>query len=203
MLARGESVLHKNLLFVTMHALKSPYRRASSKLREAAIWSAFRTCIPDSQHPPAALHAAGSFLPSSFYLSSASSSHSSVFVHLLSTSCCFLISSLPTCLSLILRARAAPWIEGNCQRGWKGMVGQPKLPSAACIHTAQWLAEQWDELCRRLKGQTGDYTADASKQKLKIHKSFQHWQLQLSHWALFVTLKQGSSWVSSCPQAFA
>lgn len=71
------------------------------------------------------------------------------------------------------------------------------------VYAAQRQAEQWDELYRRLKGQTGDYTADASKQKLKIHKSFQHWQLQLSHWALFVTLKQGSSWKSSCPQAFA
>lgn len=88
---------------------------------------------------------------------------------------------------------------GGAGRAWWDSPNSPLQP----VYTAQWLAEQWDELCRRLKGQTGDYTADASKQKLKIHKSFQHWQLQLSHWALFVTLKQGSSWVSSCPQAFA
>lgn len=113
-------------------------------------------------NPPAVLHAAGSFLLSSFYVSSASSSHPSVFVHLLSTSCCFLISSLPTCLSLHLHARAAPWIKGNCRRGWESTVRWPKLPSAVCIRSTtasgamRWAVQEaegtnWWLYCRCLK----------------------------------------------------
>ena len=104
---------------------------------------------------PTALHAASSSLPSS-NLSSAASYHPSGFVHFLSTFCCFLIprrfliSSQPTCLSLLLLASAAPRTEHHQGRDWEGTVGPDQtllcsLYSNALANTAMRWAGGWSD----------------------------------------------------------
>lgn len=123
-----------------MHTFWSSYSRASSKLLEAAVSSVLRACISGSWCSSAVLHATCSFLPSS-PLSSTSSSHPSAFIHLLSTSCCSLISILPTCLSYLCHASVAAQTE-LCRRAGRAQQDQTS-PSVACIYTPRQ-AEQWD-----------------------------------------------------------
>jgi len=186
-----------------MHTLWSSYSRVSSKLLEAAVSSVLRACISGSWCSSAVLHATCSFLPSS-PLSSTSSSHPSAFVHLLSTSCCSLISILPTCLSCLCHASVAAQTE-LCRRAGRAQQDQTSSFCSLHICTTASRAMGWAEQYKRLKGQNEDYDTDAFKKKSlsKMDENLQQWELQPSHWAFYVVLKKGSGWKGSCPQAFA
>lgn len=146
-----------------MHTLWSSYSRVSSKLLEAAVSSVLRACISGSWCSSAVLHATCSFLPSS-PLSSTSSSHPSAFVHLLSTSCCSLISILPMCLSCLCHASVAAQTE-LCRRAGRAQQDQTSPFCSLHICTTASRAMGWAEQYKRLKGQNEDYDTDAFKKK--------------------------------------
>lgn len=107
--------------------------------------------------PPTALHAASSSLPSSIF-SSAALSHPRGNVPFLSTFCCFLISrrflisSQPTCLSLLLLASAALGTEHKHGRRGEGTVGPDQTPLCSLhTHALANRAMRWAEPYRRLK----------------------------------------------------
>lgn len=103
-------------------------------------------------------------LPIFLSLSSTSSSHPSAFVHLLSTSCCSLISILPTCLSCLCHASVAAQTE-LCRRAGRAQQDQTSSFCSLHICTTASRAMGWAEQYKRLKGQNEDYDTDAFKKK--------------------------------------